>query len=188
MGIPFEQLVCTAIDQISAGVLLKISQNEEMRNREFLYRMKELEFYKSNYDKDLKDIFDFWFEIVRLATTKDNINLDGPTKARLSKEYNKKMDLDNLSKYQIKTLKYGGTATSKVLALQHILLQEKYNDQSEFVTMYVFCKILSVLKMDILGQILDPKDIIKVLVNDYDDNIEEINKAEKFVEDLYNKQ
>lgn len=188
MEMPFEKVVCTAIEQISAGVQLKIAQGEENRNREFLHGMKELEFYKSNYEKDLKDIIDFWFEIVRLTTTKDNENLDEGTRKRLAKEYDKKMNLDNLSKYQMKTLKYGGTETSKVLALQHILLQEKYKDQPEYTAMYIFCKILSVLKMDILGQELSPQDVMKVLVTDYDDNIEEINKAKNFVEDLYQKQ
>lgn len=50
-------LISTAIEQVVAGVQIKVSQIEESRNREFLYQMKELEFYKSNYEKDLKGIF-----------------------------------------------------------------------------------------------------------------------------------
>ena len=54
---PGEKIVSTMIEQITAGILLKISQNDEIKNREFLFKMKELEFYKSNFEKDLKDIF-----------------------------------------------------------------------------------------------------------------------------------
>ena len=61
MEIPGEGLISTAIEQVVAGVQIKVSQIEESRNREFLYQMKELEFYKSNYEKDLKGIFDYWF-------------------------------------------------------------------------------------------------------------------------------
>lgn len=68
------------------------------------------------------------------------------------------------------SLKYGGTETGRVLAIQNLLLQEEYSDQPESVALYVWCVILSVLKKDILGQDLDPVDIIRVLVNDYDKN------------------
>ena len=64
MEIPGEGLISTAIEQVVAGVQIKVSQIEESRNREFLYQMKELEFYKSNYEKDLKGIFDYWFRSV----------------------------------------------------------------------------------------------------------------------------
>lgn len=46
MEIPGEGLISTAIEQVVAGVQIKVSQIEESRNREFLYQMKELEFYK----------------------------------------------------------------------------------------------------------------------------------------------
>lgn len=67
MEIPGEGLISTAIEQVVAGVQIKVSQIEESRNREFLYQMKELEFYKSNYEKDLKGIFDYWFDVVRIT-------------------------------------------------------------------------------------------------------------------------
>ncbi len=66
MEIPGEGLISTAIEQVVAGVQIKVSQIEESRNREFLYQMKELEFYKSNYEKDLNGIFDYWFDVVRM--------------------------------------------------------------------------------------------------------------------------
>ena len=46
MEIPGEGLISTAIEQVVAGVQIKVSQIEESRNREFLYQMKELEFYR----------------------------------------------------------------------------------------------------------------------------------------------
>ena len=52
MRLPFEKTVTTAIEQISAGIQIKFNQIEENRNREFMHNMKELEFYKSNYEKD----------------------------------------------------------------------------------------------------------------------------------------
>ena len=75
MEIPGEGLISTAIEQVVAGVQIKVSQIEESRNREFLYQMKELEFYKSNYEKDLKGIFDYWFDVVRITHIKDNLHL-----------------------------------------------------------------------------------------------------------------
>ena len=40
----FEKIVSTAVEQISNGVQLKISQIEEQKNRDFAQQMKELEF------------------------------------------------------------------------------------------------------------------------------------------------
>lgn len=75
MEIPFEGTLNTAIEKIADGIITKINLNEEKRNREFTYKLKKLEFYKSNYEKDLKDIFDYWFELVRITHIKDNKNL-----------------------------------------------------------------------------------------------------------------
>ena len=77
MEFPFESTVNTAIEKITDGVIAKMNINEERRNREFTYQLKELEFYKSNYEKDLKEIFDYWFELIRVAQIKDNKNLSG---------------------------------------------------------------------------------------------------------------
>ena len=75
LSVPFESTINTAIEKIADGVIAKMNHAEEKRNREFTYQLKELEFYKSNYEKDLKDIFDYWFELVRIIHIKDNEKL-----------------------------------------------------------------------------------------------------------------
>ena len=74
-----------------------------------------------------------------------------------------------------------------ILALQNKLLQPEYSDQPKEVVLYIWCKILSVLKKDILGQYIDPLDIIQILVNDFDANESQILSAKKYVDDLYEK-
>ena len=46
MELPFESTINTAIEKIADGVIAKVNINEERRNREFTYQLKELEFYK----------------------------------------------------------------------------------------------------------------------------------------------
>lgn len=185
MEIPFESTVNTAIEKISDGVIAKMNHAEEKRNREFTYQLKELEFYKSNYEKDLKDIFDFWFEIVKITHIKDNENLTEQERQRLNKKHKEMLSVMKIATYKMNTLKYGGTETGRVLAIESVLHQEKYNDQPELTVLFVWCAILAVLKKDILGQDLDPVDIIRVLANDFDDNIDDIKKAKKYVKKLY---
>lgn len=185
MGIPGEELISTAIEQVVAGVQLKVSQIEENRNREFLHQMKELEFYKSNYEKDLKNIFDYWFDVVRVTHIKDNVHLTEPERQRYKKKYQELVNVDKISQYKINTLKYGGRETGRILALQNRLQQEAYNDRPPQTELYIWCKILSVLKKDILGQDLDPLDILRVLVNDYDEHEKEVLAAQKYVDKVY---
>ena len=187
MEIPGEGLISTAIEQVVAGIQIRVSQMEESRNREFLYQMKELEFYKSNYEKDLKDIFDYWFDVVRITQIKDNEHLTEQERLKHQKKYQELVSVDKIARYKMNTLKYGGKETGRIFALQNKLLQEKYNGQPNEVTLYIWCKILSVLKEDILGQELDPLDIIQVIVNDYDDHEKEILAAQKYVDNLYKK-
>lgn len=175
----------TMIEKISDGVIAKMNINEERRNREFTYQLKELEFYKSNYESDLKDIFDYWFELVRITHIKDNQNLTEQEKQKYQKKYNELMSIEKISRYKINSLKYGGTETGRVLALQNLLLQEEYKDQPDTTALYMWCLILAVLKKDILGQSLDPVDIIRVLVNDYNKNVKRTQQAKDYVHKVY---
>ena len=118
MEFPFESTVNTAIEKIADGVITKININEERRNREFTYQLKELEFYKSNYEKDLKDIFDYWFELVRMAQIQNNEKLTEPERAKYSKELTKYLSVDKISRYRMNTMKYGGKETSRILAIK----------------------------------------------------------------------
>ncbi|MBQ3023381.1 MAG: hypothetical protein IJD91_08685 [Clostridia bacterium] len=178
----------TAIEKISDGVIAKMNINEERRNREFTYQLKELEFYKSNYEKDLKEIFDYWFELVRVTQIKDNDNLTVQEKQKYQRKYADLISTDKISQFQMKTLKYGGKETSRILALQKKLLQENhYSDKPNETAIFIFSVILSALKKEILGQDLDPIDVIQVMVNDFDDNEDKIKLAKEYIVKLYKK-
>ena len=187
MELPLENLVSTAIEQISTGVQLKISQIEEQKNRDFTYQLKELEFYKSNYEKDLKDIFNYWFDVVRVTHIKDNKNLTSAERQKYEKQYNELLKVTKISKYKMNTLKYGGLETGRILSLESTLHNKKYENQPETTAMFVWCTVLSVLKKEILGQDTEPLDIIRVLVNDLydDDNYENLMKGKKYAIKVY---
>lgn len=182
---PFESTVNTAIEKIADGVITKMNHAEEQRSREFSYQLKELEFYKSNYGKDLKDIFDYWFDIVRAAQIKDNRHLTETQKKKYNDRYNELSSVDKISSYKMKTIKYGGSETGRVLAIESKLHQEKYKDRPKLTTLYMWCSILSVLKKEILGQHISTDDIIQILVTDFDDNISELEKAKEYIRKLY---
>ena len=175
------------IEQITAGILLKISQNDEIKNREFLFKMKELEFYKSNFEKDLKDIFNYWFELVMLSFIKDNEHIDEKKNKELNAKFNRLLSIEIVSSYKMKTIKYGGVATSKILAIQNQMSFKQSGQEPRFAAAYVFCKILAVLKEDILGQKLDAMDIIKCFINDFDDYSDELKDAQRYIEALFEK-
>ncbi|GKH45834.1 hypothetical protein [Anaerotruncus massiliensis (ex Togo et al. 2019)] len=185
MEIPGEGLISTAIEQVVAGVQIKVSQIEESRNREFLYQMKELEFYKSNYEKDLKGIFDYWFDVVRITHIKDNLHLTEQERQKYNKKFSELVYVDKIAQYKMNTLKYGGRETGRILALQNKLQQKFYDDKPRETELYLWCRILAVLKKDILGQDLDPLDILRVLVNDYDEHEKEIIAAKNYVDKIY---
>ena len=185
MEIPGEGLISTAIQQVVAGVQIKVSQIEESRNREFLYQMKELEFYKSNYEKDLKGIFDYWFDVVRITHIKDNLHLTEQERQKYNKKFSELVYVDKIAQYKMNTLKYGGRETGRILALQNKLQQKFYDDKPRETELYLWCRILAVLKKDILGQDLDPLDILRVLVNDYDEHEKEIIAAKNYVDKIY---
>ena len=75
MGFPGEEIVSTAIEKFSEGVIQKMEESEARRDREFSYKLKELEFYKSNYDKEIKSIFDAWFNLLQNSLLSENRNL-----------------------------------------------------------------------------------------------------------------
>lgn len=183
--IPFESTVNTAIEKIADGVITKMNHAEEQRNREFSYQLKELEFYKSNYGKDLKDIFDYWFDVVRVAHIKDNSHLTEAQNKKYNDKYNELLSVDKTSAYKMKSIKYGGSETGRVLAMESKLHQSKYSDRPKLTTLYIWCSILAVLKKEILGQEISTDDIIQILVIDFDDNVAELEKAKSYIRKLY---
>lgn len=185
MELPLENIASTIIDKVSDGVITKMNISEERRNREFTYQLKELEFYKSNYEKDLKDVFDFWFDLVQLTHIKDNKNITDHERQEFEKKYSKMMAPSNMATYKMKTIKYGGKETSRVLAIMSKIMQPKYDDKPEMTALYIWCAILAVLKKDILGQELDPTDVIRILVNDFDDHEQDVEETKKYIKDIY---
>ena len=87
MGFPGEEIVTKAVESLSSSLIKKMDAAEARREREFSLKLKELEFYKSNYDKELKKIFDYWFELVRVVLIKDNKNLSQAERDKYAKEY-----------------------------------------------------------------------------------------------------
>lgn len=185
MEVPGESVVNTIVEKVSDGIIAKMNINEERRNREFTYQLKELEFYKSGYDKELRSLFDYWTELVWLAQFKDNGCLSQSEKEKYNKRYNELIHIDKIAKNKINTIKYGGKETGRVLALQSKLQQEKYKDQLTLVIVYMWCSVIAVLKKEILGQFISTTDIMQILITNLDDNMEEIKKAKEYIKKVY---
>ena len=187
MGFPGEEIVTKAVESLSSSLIKKMDAAEARREREFSLKLKELEFYKSNCDKELKKIFDYWFELVRVVLIKDNKNLSQAERDKYAKEYGEYLKVDKVSKYKMDNLKYGGKETGRVLAIETNLHQTDYQEKPEMTTLYMWCAILAVLKRDILGQEIEVTDIIQVIVNDYDTHVEEVSSAKEYIAALYKK-
>lgn len=185
MEVPGESVVNTIVEKVSDGIIAKMNINEERRNREFTYQLKELEFYKSGYDKELRSLFDYWTELVWLAQFKDNGCLSQSEKEKYNKRYNELIHIDKIAKNKINTIKYGGKETGRVLALQSKLQQEKYKDKPTLVIVYMWCSVIAVLKKEILGQFISTTDIMQILITNLDDNMEEIKKAKEYIKKVY---
>lgn len=185
MEVPGESVVNTIVEKVSGGIIAKMNINEERRNREFTYQLKELEFYKSGYDKELRSLFDYWTDLVWLAQFKDNGCLSQSEKEKYNKRYNELIHIDKIAKNKINTIKYGGKETGRVLALQSKLQQEKYKDQPTLVVVYMWCSVIAVLKKEILGQFISTTDIMQILITNLDDNMEEIKKAKEYIKKVY---
>ena len=65
------------------------------------------------------------------------------------------------------------------------IMQPKYDDKPEMTALYIWCAILAVLKKDILGQELDPTDVIRILVNDFDDHEQDVEETKKYIKNIY---
>ena len=178
IALPFESVVKTAIEQISLGVQVKIAQDEEKRNREF---------YKNSYDKELRQVFDYWFDLARATMLTANENLTKSAKEKADKELSQLTSLSTISKKKMDTLKYGGKETCRVLALYSQMQHHPFMNDNPIGHVYLFCKVLSVIKRDILGQDVDPLNIIKVLINDYSENEKEVLRSRKYIEKEYEK-
>lgn len=143
MGFPGEEIVSTAIEKFSEGVIQKMEESEARRDREFSYKLKELEFYKSNYDKEIKSIFDAWFNLLQNSLLSENRNLTEDQRKKYQKSLAEALKPDNALRLKINTMKYGGTETGKALALfsQITFGLNKDNRIPKFASVYVLSLI-----------------------------------------------
>lgn len=185
MGFPGEEIVSTAIEKFSDGVMRKMDEGEARRNRQFSYKLKELEFYKGNYDKEIKGIFNDWFNFLQNSLLADNKHLTEEQKKTYQKKIAEIMKPDKALKLKIDTMKYGGTETGKALALfsQITYAANSGEEMPKFAVVYVVCVLLATLKHEILGQDIAPLTIIQVLITDYFEKIDVINEGRCYVED-----
>lgn len=185
MGFPGEEIVSAAIEKFSDGVIRKMDEGEARRNREFSYKLKELEFYKGNYDKEIKAVFDAWFNLLQNSLLAGNKHLTQEQKKRYQKALDEAIKPDNAFKLKISTMKYGGTETGKALALfsQVSFASNSEDKPPKFAMVYVICVLLSTLKREILGQDLAPLTILQILLNDYSESSDLINCSRCYVED-----
>lgn len=181
MNFPGEELISTAIDKFSDGVIKKMDNAEEKRNREFALKIKELEYYKSNYDKEIKSVFDRWFDLLQNTLISTNKATPEETKKQYKKKVDNFLKIENVTKLKIDTMKYGGKKTGEALA---VFSQISYNssDDDKYAGVYSICELLSVLKTEILGQNLEPETIIKILITDYDENKRLIKESKDIIE------
>ncbi|MCC8120821.1 MAG: hypothetical protein LIO42_02280 [Oscillospiraceae bacterium] len=184
MGFPGEELVSTALEKFSDGVMRKMDESEARRNREFSYKLKELEFYKGNYDKEIKSVFDRWFDFLQNSLLSTNRHLTEDQQRGYKKKVNNFLKPDKSLKLKIDTMKYGGTETGKALALFSQISYTVEEDNPKFDTVYGICILLSTLKLEILGQEIAPDTILKVLLTDYGEKSDVINESRVAVENL----
>lgn len=187
MGFPGEEIVTTAIEKFSDGVIRKMDEGEARRNREFSYKLKELEFYKGNYDKEIKSIFDSWFNLLQNSLLASGKHLTVEQKKKYQKLRDDALKPDNALKLKINTMKYGGTETGKALALFSQISFALNTDEEvpKFASVYVTCVLLSTLKREILGQNITPLTIVQVLITDYFEQSDVINESRCYVEEKW---
>lgn len=184
MGFPGEEIVSTAVEKLSDALIQKMDHAEEKRNREFTYQLRELEFYKGNYDKEIRKVFDGWFDFLQNTLLVANKNVDDAAKKHYQRELEKFTKPEHAVALKIQTMKYCGTETGKALALFSQISYDCGKDDTipKFATVYVTCFLLSVMKKEVLGQDIAPLTILKVLLNDYEENAYVVNEGQAYVE------
>lgn len=185
MAFPGEEIVRAAIDKFGEGIIQKMNAAEEQRNREFSYRLKELEFYKGNYDKEIKGIFSSWFDFLQNTLITSNKIIDENAKRDYQKKVDRFLKPENVISLKIQTMKYCGTKTGEALALFSQITFDATKDPNfpKFATVYVICLLLSVMKHEVLGQEIAPMTMLKVLLNDYEENKDIVNEGCAYVEE-----
>lgn len=177
--------ITAALEVFSKEAIQKMEESEARREREFSYKLKELEFYKGNYDKEIKGIFDGWFNLLQNCLLADNKYLTADQKKKYQKARDESITPEKAVRLMINTIKYGGTETGKNLALYSQISYSIGKDENcpKFAIVYVICILLSTLKREILGQEIAPITIIQVLTTDYIEKSDVINESRCYVEE-----
>ncbi len=177
--------VTAALEAFTKGAIQKMEESEARRDRDFSYKLKELEFYKSNYDKEIKSLFDDWFNFLQNALLSTNKYLSFEEQKKYKKAVAEASKPETVVKRTIKTMKYGGTETGKTLALvnQITIISEADDECPFFAKQYAVCMLLSTLKKEILGQEITPITMMQILTNDYIKCAELINEGRCYVEE-----
>jgi hypothetical protein len=185
MSFPGEELIATTFEKVVDSAIHKMDQAEARRDREFSYKLKELEFYKGNYDKEIRSIFDDWFNLLQNSLLAKRKDITEEQRKKYEKALNESLKPDTAVKLKIKTIKYGGTETGKALALFSQISYEQQEERPFFSSVYVICFLLSTLKREILGQTIEPITILQILLTDYFEKLDVINEARAYVEEKY---
>ena len=183
MNFPGEELITTAVEKIGDGLLHKMDEAEERRTREFSYKLKELEFYKSNYDKEIRSIFDKWFGYLQNLMIATNNSVDIHTKQNYQKKIDEFMKLENMIKLLSDTIKYCGSETSKALAV-FMKTARSTEKNKQYTIIYSVFYLLATMKTEVLGQELDADILMQVYITDYDNHKSEAEDAKKKIKDL----
>ena len=114
-----------------------------------------------------------------------NKNVEESVKRHYQREVDKFTKPENAISLKIQTMKYCGTETGKILALFSQISYDRIKNEevSKFAMVYVTCLLLSVMKKEVLGQLIAPLTILKVLLNDYEENADVVNEAVVYVEE-----
>lgn len=181
MGYPGEEIISKAIEKFSDGIIHKMDEAEERRNREFAYKLKELEYYKGNYDKEIREIFESWFGLLQNTLLSTNKNLTDAERNKYQHKINDMMSVEKGVRLKIRTLMFCGTQSAKALALFNRLSFKGDEIANKFAFVYAICLLLSVLKKDVLGQELLPMTLVQSIITDYEDNLCIIEEGKRYV-------
>lgn len=158
-------LVGPVTDGINNHMDKKFEKIEAEKSREFTRELLEVELYKNGFGKEIKEVFDYWTDCMRVTHIKENENLTTQQKNKYENEYKKLVDVSKVSEMNTKTLKYAGINTVTALTTNSYILQNKA-DYNESIVLYSYSSIFAALKKDILNIELFPEDILMVYTND----------------------
>ncbi len=158
----------------------KFEKIEAEKSREFTRELLEVELYKNGFGKEIKEVFDYWTDCMRVTQIKDNKNLNEQQRNKYKNDYKKLVNVAKVSEMNTKTLKYAGLKTVTALTTNSYIInnKEKYNPS---IVLYSYSSIFAALKMDILNIELYPEDILLVYTNDItsDDNLQLLKTLKK---------